>query len=97
MTPAEVNFLHFSCTEEEEKKREKPKHTAAHFGGSWYPQDYPLKFEEKHLRTIELVNFLSSIIFTVALGCFIIIKGSGAAGALTQKPKNVDTFRETLS
>lgn len=59
------------------KKCEKPKHTAAHFGGSWCPRDYPLKFEEKHLRTTGLANFLLSVISHVALGCLIINEEGG--------------------
>lgn len=81
MTRAEVNFLHFSCTEEEEEERKKknceqPKHFPPHFGGSRYPRAYPFKFEEKHFRKNDLVRFFFCFFFSfslLSLRCLVVI------------------------
>lgn len=65
VTHSEVHFLHFSCKEEAEKKCEKLKHFATHFGSRYFAV-YPLKFDKKQ---VEVGNFFSLISHTVVLCC----------------------------
>lgn len=69
-----------------------------HFAESWYLWAYPFKFDEKHLRKWELETFffLSPIFFHCCAWLLRLrYRGQVAAGALTQKPRDVDPFTES--